>query len=117
MASQVGIGGTHGLPSSHDRPERQRLIQVLYGLIALTPLNSQLVNQPVQIAARDPQRSGAFRFAPPALAQSSQNQSALKAADLFLIRSRKPRRFTSVSRRGAVSSRSDACRQLPPLHA
>ena len=47
LASRARIPGIHGPLSSHDRSERRRFIYVFHGRIALTFLNSQLVDQPV----------------------------------------------------------------------
>src|SRR6202040_2100833 len=69
----------------HHRPGRQVRASRLSGTVNLVILNSQLIDQPMQVATSDSERAGTFRFPPVALAKGAQYECALKAFDLIFI--------------------------------
>ena len=61
------------------------VLTAFHGWIAFAFLNSQLIDQAMEISARHAQRPRAFRFAPPALAQRAQDQRSLESAHFIFV--------------------------------
>ena len=79
---------------------------VFVGLRFLLP-DIELIDQAMQIAARDAQGACGFGLLPAALPQRAKDQSPFELADLFFVGARGRRAFTGGQNRG---------RQMPEFH-
>src|SRR5579862_4456466 len=91
----------------HDTRRRERVSGGLSGKLLVDLLNSQLIDEPVQIAPSDSEGARAFRLPPSAVLKRAKNKPALERANLCFISGRELRCLAIAAHNGG---------QLPDFH-